>query len=75
MKGTQCNFSVKLNRRLSEKKSVEECNSILIKKFLRKWKDSGILKELRDRKAPITKGMKERRKRFLGKRRNVRKNK
>ena len=75
MKGTKCNFSVKLNRRLSDKKSVEECNNILIKKFLRKWKDSGILKELRDKKAPITRGMKERRKRFLGKRRNVRKNK
>ena len=75
MKGKQYNFSVKLNHRLSEKKSVEECNNILIKKFLRKWKDSGILKELRDRKSPVTRGMKERRKRFLGKRRNLRKNK
>lgn len=75
MRSKKCNFSVKLNKRLTEKKSVEECNNILIKKFMRKWKDSGILKELRDKQAPITRGMKERKKRFLGKRRNLRNNK
>ena len=68
-----CNFSVRTNPRHSTKKSVEEQNLILIKKFMRKWKQSGILKELRDKSAPITRGMKERKKRYLGKRRNNRK--
>ena len=67
-----CNFSVKINPRHSGKKSIEEQNAILIKRFLRKWKQSGILKELREKSAPMTKGMKERKKRYLGKRRNNR---
>ena len=69
---TTGNFSVRLNPKVAGKKSVDETNSLLIKKFIRKWKQSGILKELRDRKAPITKGQKNRNKRYLGKRRNKR---
>ena len=68
-----CNFSVKRNPRLAGKKSEEEQNMILIKKFLRKWKQSGILKEIKDKSYPQTRGMKERKKRYLGKRRNNRK--
>jgi hypothetical protein len=67
------NFSVKRNPRLSGKKSEEEQNMILIKKFMRKWKQSGILKELREKSYPQTRGMKARKKRYLGKRRNNRK--
>ena len=70
-KGT--NFSVKLNPRHTGKKSEEEQNNILIKKFLRKWKQSGILKELKEKSYPQTRGMKARKKRYLGKRRNNRK--
>ena len=55
------------------KKSVEEQNSIIIKRFLKAWKRSGILKELKEKSYPQTKGMKERKKRYLGKRRNNRK--
>ena len=67
------NFSVKRNPRLAGKKSDEEQNMILIKKFMKKWKRSGILKELKDKSYPQTRGMKERKKRYLGKRRNNRK--
>ena len=67
------NFSVRRNPRLAGKKSDEEQNMILIKKFLRKWKQSGILKEIKDKSYPQTRGMKERKKRYLGKRRNNRK--
>lgn len=63
------NFAVKLNKKLAQGKNVEECNNILIRNFQRKWKISGISKELRDKSYPITKGMKERKKRYLGKRR------
>jgi len=68
-----CNFSVKRNARLAGKKSEEEQNNILIKKFLRKWKQSGILKEIKEKSYPQTRGMKARKKRYLGKRRNNRK--
>lgn len=73
------NFSVRLrpnnpNRKKSNrnqrKLSVEEENQILVKKFLRKWKQSGILRELKQRQYPKTRGMKEREKRFLGKKRS-----
>ena len=63
------NFGVKLNRRLSDKKSVSECNEILIKRFVKKFKRSGILKELRNKREPITRGQKERQKRWVGKKR------
>jgi len=67
-----CNFSVKTNPRHSGKKSIEEQNAILVKRFLKKWKESGILKELKEKSYPQTKGMKARKKRYLGKRRNNR---
>ena len=68
-----CNFSVKVNPRHSGRKSAEEQNMILIKRFMKKWKRSGILKEIKEKSYPITRGMKERKKRYLGKRRNNRK--
>ncbi|OUU74602.1 MAG: hypothetical protein CBC29_05610 [Methylococcaceae bacterium TMED69] len=68
------NFSVKLNPKIANKKSTEENNSILVKKFMRKWKKSGILREIKDRQFPVTKGMKLRKKKHLGKRRAQRKN-
>ena len=73
------NFAVKLRPNKTNKKksnrnqrrlSAEEENQILIKRFLRKWKQSGITKELKQRQYPKTKGMKEREKRFLGKKRS-----
>ena len=68
-----CNFVVKLNPRIAAKKSVDENNNLLIKKFVKKWKLSGILKELKEKSYPQTRGMKARKKRYLGKRRNNRK--
>ena len=68
-----CNFQVKRNPKLKGKKTEEEQNMIMIKKFLKKWKQSGILKELKEKSFPQTLGMKERKKRYLGKRRNNRK--
>jgi len=74
------NFSVKLRppqqnqrgrrpRKPARQLSVEEENNILIKKFLRKWKQSGITRELKQREYPKTRGMKAREKRFMGKKR------
>ena len=73
------NFSVKPRPNKNKKRnnrnrgnqgsSVEEENAILVKRFLRKWKQSGIARELRQRQYPKTRGMKEREKRFLGKKR------
>ena len=68
-----CNFVVKRNPNLAKKKTDEEQNAILLKRFLKKWKQSGILKEIKERSYPQTRGMKERKKRYLGKRRNNRK--
>ena len=65
-----CNFSVRRNPRLKGKKSEEEQNMILLKKFLKKWKLSGIQRELKEKSYPQTRGMKARKKRYLGKRRN-----
>ena len=76
---TKYNFSVRLRQnnpkgrktnRNQRKLSVDEENQILVKKFLRKWKQSGILRELKQRQYPKTRGMKEREKRFLGKKRS-----
>ena len=72
------NFGVTLrqnkpNRNRGKKQrqlSTEEENNILLKKFLRKWKQSGISRELKERRFPKTRGMKEREKRFLGKKRS-----
>ena len=68
-----CNFTVRRNPKLAGNKTDEEQNNILVKKFLRKWKQSGILKELKEKSYPQTRGMKSRKKRYLGKRRNNRK--
>ena len=67
-----CNLVVKNNPKLANK-PTEVQNDILIKKFLRKWKKSGIVKELKEKSYPQTRGMKARKKRYLGKRRNNRK--
>ena len=71
MRRGQYNFGVKMkpNRR----KSDEENNERLIKIFQKKWKKSGILKELREKSYPITKGQKKRRKKYLGKKRTAKK--
>ena len=63
-----CNFAVKA--RHDSRKTTEEQNSILIKKFMSKWKKSGLLKELRDREYPTTRGQKLRQKKAIGKRRH-----
>jgi len=68
-----CNFTVKVNPKFAGKKTNEENNNILIKKFMKKWKLSGILRELKEKSYPQTRGMKARKKRYLGKRRNNRK--
>ena len=67
------NFQVKLSDRKGSKKnsSIEMENDKLIRKFMRKWKKSGILKELKDKQYPITRGMRARKKRYLGKRRKT----
>ena len=57
------NFSVKANPKNKDSQSE---NQKLVKRFLRKWKNSGIQKELRDKAHPITKGQKARRKRKAG---------
>ena len=65
----KCNFSVKHNQKRTKGQSVEQQNAKLVRIFLKKFKDSGIVKELRDRRYPITKGMKRRQKKAAGKRR------
>ena len=63
------NFQVKANRKT---KDFQLENQKLLKKFIRKWKKSGILKELKDRAYPVTKGQKNRQKRKAGKKRAMR---
>ena len=67
-----CNFVVKVDKKLAQK-PAEVQNDILIKRFMRKFKKSGIVRELREKSYPQTRGMKARKKRYLGKRRNNRK--
>ena len=67
----QYNFGVKL--RPNRKRSTEENNDKLVRLFQKKWKKSGILKDLRDKSYPITKGQKRRRKKYLGKKRATKK--
>ena len=40
--------------------SIEDQNMLLVKKFQKKFKQSGIIKELRDKVAPVTRGQKKR---------------
>ena len=60
------NFEVRLNE---NKKILGSKNEIMIKKFIRKWKKSGILREIKEKSYPVTKGMKKRKKKYNGKRR------
>ena len=62
------NFSVKHNPRKA-RGSVQEQNDKLIRIFNRKYKRSGIVKELRNKAFPLTRGMKRRKKIAAGKRR------
>ena len=64
----KCNFSVKHNPRKA-RGSVQEQNDKLIRIFNRKYKRSGIVKELRNKAFPLTRGMKRRKKIAAGKRR------
>tara|TARA_Y100000816_G_C25849901_1_gene443995 strand:+ start:232 stop:483 length:252 start_codon:yes stop_codon:yes gene_type:complete len=50
--------------------SVEDQNMLLVKKFQKKFKQSGIIKELRDKVAPMTRGQKRRAKIKAGIRRS-----
>ena len=63
------NFQVKANPKAKDQ-SVE--SQKVIKKFLQKWKKSGLLKEIRDRQYPVTRGQKARKKKMAGKRRSAR---
>ena len=67
------NFGVKV-RPSKKSRTVEESNNILISAFMKKWKKSGILREIKERAHPITKGQRDRKKRYLGKRRANKKN-
>ena len=51
------NFQVKASSKRGDT-AIE--NQKLVRKFLQKWKKSGIQKELRDRQYPVTKGEKRR---------------
>jgi len=70
----KCNFSVKPTRK-DRTKPVDAQNQILIKRFMRKYKQERISQELRDRQAPVTRGMKNRKKKHQGKMRHLKKNK
>ncbi len=67
------NFCVKA-RPSKRQRTVADANNALVSAFMKKWKKSGILKELKEKQAPITKGQRNRRKRYLGKRRASKKN-
>jgi hypothetical protein len=67
-----CNFVVKPHPKTTSKPQDVQ-NEILIKKFIRQYKKSGIARELKEKSFPQTRGMKARKKRYLGKRRNNRK--
>ena len=67
------NFAVRV-RPSKKQRTVEESNNTLVSAFMKKWKKSGILKELKDRAYPVTKGQRNRRKRYFGKKRTNKKN-
>lgn len=64
------NFQVKAS---PKEKDFKVENEKMIRKFTRKWKKSGILKELKDKSYPRTRGMKTRLKKYLGKKRSKKK--
>ena len=70
----QCNFSVRATRK-DKGKPPEVIGEILIKRFIRKYKQSGISQELREKSYPQTRGMKKRKKKHQGKMRHLKKNK
>ena len=70
----KCNFSVRPTRK-DRSKPLETQNQFLIKRFMRKYKQERIAQELRDRQAPVTRGMKRRKKKHQGKMRHLKKNK
>mgnify|MGYP003115245082 CR=1 FL=1 len=63
------NFKTKLKKSTG---SSSRDNEILIKNFIRKFKKSGIVKELKKKQYPISKGQKKRLKKYLGKKRQQR---
>jgi hypothetical protein len=68
------NFTVRyrFNKKKNKFKelSIEDQNMLLVKKFQKKFKQSGIIKELRDKVAPMTRGQKRRAKIKAGIRRS-----
>ena len=60
------NFLVKAQSKTGDAASE---NQKIVRKFLQKWKKSGILKEIRDGEDPVTKGQKIRLKKKAGARR------
>tara|TARA_Y100000385_G_C12570288_1_gene416035 strand:- start:194 stop:424 length:231 start_codon:yes stop_codon:yes gene_type:complete len=64
----KCNISVKDNPRKA-KGTVQEQNEKLVRIFNKKFKRSGIVRELRKKAYPVTRGMKKRAKKAAGIRR------
>jgi len=60
------NFQVKANPKNRDASSE---NQKLLKRFIRKWKNSGMLREIKEREYARTKGQKRRQKRAAAKRR------
>ena len=62
------NFQVKAN---PKNRDVSSENQKLLKRFIRKWKNSGMLREIKEREYARTKGQKRRQKRAAAKRRSA----
>ena len=62
------NFQVKANPKNRDASSE---NQKLLKRFIRKWKNSGMLREIKEREYARTKGQKRRQKRAAAKRRSA----
>ena len=62
------NFQVKANPKNRDAASE---NQKLLKRFIRKWKNSGMLREIKDREFARTKGQKKRQKRAAAIRRSA----
>jgi ribosomal protein S21 len=63
------NFGVKNSDIKIKKNSNVNINEIMVKIFLKKWKKSGIVKELREKRYHESKGEKRRRKKNQSKKR------
>ena len=66
------NFQVRANTKNRDSQSE---NQKLVKRFMRKWKNSGMLRELKDRQFAKTKGQKRRQKKAAAKRRSIKRSK